>query len=109
MEDDFRRNLAIFKSKRIYIVEPEACLRILIDSTGTNAFQAKFVSLGSDKLTLQEFDGKTIECRVADNATAEKELAAGRSQPIGGRKEYADDTGNVTKILEWFAPRPGLS
>ena len=39
-------------------------------------------------------------------ATSEKlraaELAQGLPQPSGGRKEYKDDEGKVTKVVEWF-------
>jgi hypothetical protein len=39
-------------------------------------------------------------------AVSEKLLAAevdqGLPQPSGGRKEYKDDDGNVTKVVEWF-------
>jgi hypothetical protein len=30
------------------------------------------------------------------------EIAQGLPQPSGGRKEYKDDDGNVTKVVEWF-------
>jgi hypothetical protein len=30
------------------------------------------------------------------------ELEQGLPQPTGGRKEYCDEAGNVTKIVEWF-------
>ena len=35
-------------------------------------------------------------------AAAAEEVAAGLPQPSGGRKEYTDDAGNVTKVVEWF-------
>ncbi len=39
-------------------------------------------------------------------ATSEKlrtaEIEQGLPQPSGGRKEYKDDGGNVTKVVEWF-------
>jgi hypothetical protein len=37
----------------------------------------------------------------ADKAQA-KELEDGLPQASGGRKEYTDDQGNVTKVVEWF-------
>jgi hypothetical protein len=30
------------------------------------------------------------------------EIAQGLPQPSGGRKEYKDDDGNITKVVEWF-------
>jgi len=35
-------------------------------------------------------------------AAAEAEVAAGLPQASGGRKEYKDDAGNVTEVVEWF-------
>lgn len=35
-------------------------------------------------------------------AAADEEIAAGLPQPSGGRKEYTDDEGKVTKVVEWF-------
>jgi hypothetical protein len=37
-----------------------------------------------------------------DDKAVAAETAAGLPQPTAGRKEYTDDEGNVTKILEWF-------
>ena len=33
---------------------------------------------------------------------AQAEVAQGLPQPSGGRKEYNDDEGKVTKVVEWF-------
>jgi Transposase DDE domain/Transposase domain (DUF772) len=38
----------------------------------------------------------------ADPADVAAEVAAGLPQPAGGRKEYKDDDGKVTKVVEWF-------
>ena len=40
--------------------------------------------------------------RKSDAGAAAEEKAAGLAQANGGRKEYVDDTGKVTKVLEWF-------
>ena len=37
-----------------------------------------------------------------DAQTGAAETAAGLPQPTAGRKEYTDDDGKVTKIVEWF-------
>lgn len=47
-------------------------------------------------------DATQLSGRAADAALAEAEIATGLPQPSGGRKEYTDDAGNVTKIMEWF-------
>jgi hypothetical protein len=39
--------------------------------------------------------------KTAPKAVAE-EIAQGLPQPSGGRKEYKDDAGHVTKVVEWF-------
>jgi len=40
--------------------------------------------------------------RKEDAKAVEEEIAAGLPQPAGGRKEYHDDQGKVTKVVEWF-------
>jgi hypothetical protein len=40
--------------------------------------------------------------RKRDAGQVQEELQAGLPQPSGGRKEYFDDNGKVTKIFEWF-------
>jgi hypothetical protein len=40
--------------------------------------------------------------RKRDAGQVQEELQAGLPQPSGGRKEYFDDHGKVTKIFEWF-------
>jgi hypothetical protein len=40
--------------------------------------------------------------RKANAAAVSEEDAAGLPQPSGGRKEYTDDEGKVTKVVEWF-------
>jgi Transposase DDE domain/Transposase domain (DUF772) len=37
-----------------------------------------------------------------DEARRAGEVAQGLPQPSGGRKEYTDDDGKVTKVVEWF-------
>lgn len=40
--------------------------------------------------------------RKRDGAEAKDEKSSGLPQPSGGRKEYTDEKGNVTQIVEWF-------
>ena len=40
--------------------------------------------------------------RKADAGATAWESLAGLPQPSGGRKEYTDEEGNVTKVVEWF-------
>jgi hypothetical protein len=40
--------------------------------------------------------------RKRDDQAAQAEVAEGLPQPSGGKKEYLDDAGKVTKIIEWF-------
>lgn len=47
-------------------------------------------------------DATALSARAATGSAAKKDLAAGLPQPSGGRKEYTDDQGNVTKVVEWF-------
>jgi hypothetical protein len=47
-------------------------------------------------------DSTALHARRKGEASAEAEIAAGLPQPSGGKKEYLDDEGNVTRVLEWF-------
>ena len=48
-------------------------------------------------------DSTGLAGRAAESERLQKaELEQGLPQPTGGRKEYKDDDGNVTKIVEWF-------
>jgi Transposase DDE domain/Transposase domain (DUF772) len=48
-------------------------------------------------------DSTGLAGRAADSPELLKqELAQGLPQPSGGRKEYKDDNGTVTKVVEWF-------
>jgi len=40
--------------------------------------------------------------RKGDDQAAQAEIGEGLPQPSGGKKEYLDDEGKVTKIVEWF-------
>ena len=40
--------------------------------------------------------------RKASDAAVKAEQSEGLPQPAGGRKEYKDDKGQVTKVVEWF-------
>lgn len=48
-------------------------------------------------------DSTGLSGRTADSAELrEAEQQQGLPQPTGGRKEYKDDDGTVTKVVEWF-------
>lgn len=48
-------------------------------------------------------DSTGLSGRVADGADLRQaEQRQGLPQPTGGRKEYKDDDGTVTKVVEWF-------
>ncbi len=47
-----------------------------MDSTGTNAFQATFVSLSGDKVTLKRLDGKTVEVPLSRLSEGDRQWAA---------------------------------
>lgn len=48
-------------------------------------------------------DSTALHARPKNNKEAvAAETAAGLPQPTAGRKEYTDDQGKVTKIVEWF-------
>jgi len=48
-------------------------------------------------------DSTALAGRVKKDAEAvAQEVAQGLPQPTGGRKEYKDDQGKVTKVYEWF-------
>jgi hypothetical protein len=48
-------------------------------------------------------DSTALHARPKGNAKAVRaEAGEGLPQPAAGRKEYTDDEGNVTKIVEWF-------
>jgi hypothetical protein len=48
-------------------------------------------------------DSTGLSGRAADSAALRQaEEEQGLPQPTGGRKEYKDDDGNVTKVVEWF-------
>lgn len=47
-------------------------------------------------------DATALNARRKAAAAAEEEVAAGLPQASGGRKEYKDDAGNVTEVVEWF-------
>lgn len=47
-------------------------------------------------------DATQLSARASGEKLAAQERAAGLPQPSGGRKEYTDDEGRVTRVLEWF-------
>lgn len=47
-------------------------------------------------------DATNLNARRKTEKRAAGELQEGLPQASGGRKEYTDDAGNVTKVVEWF-------
>jgi hypothetical protein len=47
-------------------------------------------------------DATALSARRKAQEAAQEEIAEGLPQPRGGRKEYTDDQGQVTKVVEWF-------
>ena len=47
-------------------------------------------------------DSTALHARRKDDETARAEIADGLPQPSGGKKEYLDDDGKVTKVVAWF-------
>jgi hypothetical protein len=47
-------------------------------------------------------DSTALHARHKKEKAAKAEIAEGLPQPGGGKKEYLDDEGKVTKIVEWF-------
>jgi hypothetical protein len=47
-------------------------------------------------------DATSLNARRKKDKTAAAEKDQGLPQASGGRKEYTDDAGNVTKVVEWF-------
>ena len=45
---------------------------------------------------------RTSRLGASRTKTAKKEIDEGLPQASGGRKEYKDDEGKVTKVVEWF-------
>lgn len=47
-------------------------------------------------------DATALSARRKSDEAAKEEIDDGLPQPSGGRKEYKDDDGKVTKVVEWF-------
>jgi hypothetical protein len=47
-------------------------------------------------------DATALSARRKPESTAQEETDEGLPQASGGRKEYKDDQGQVTKVVEWF-------
>ncbi len=47
-------------------------------------------------------DATALHARLKAESKRVEEQDEGLPQPSGGRKEYTDDEGNVTKVYEWF-------
>ena len=71
-----------------------------------STFDAMVVRLGlavSDLGVHTAGDSTGLSGRAADSETLQQaECEQGLPQPTGGRKEYKDDDGTVTKVVEWF-------
>jgi hypothetical protein len=47
-------------------------------------------------------DATALSARRKPEKAAQEEIDEGLPQPSGGRKEYKDDEGKVSKVVEWF-------
>src|SRR5271168_3238151 len=47
-------------------------------------------------------DATGLSARCKEGEAAQEEINEGLPQASGGRKEYTDDEGKVTKVIEWF-------
>jgi hypothetical protein len=47
-------------------------------------------------------DSTALHARRKGEKAAKEEIAEGLPQPSGGKKEYLDDEGKATKVVEWF-------
>jgi hypothetical protein len=47
-------------------------------------------------------DATGLSARCKEGEAAQEEIDEGLPQASGGRKEYKDDQGKVTKVIEWF-------
>ena len=59
---------------------------------------AEVADLGRDTAA----DATALSARRKPDEAAKRESDEGLPQPTGGRKEYKDDDGKVTKVVEWF-------
>ena len=59
---------------------------------------ASIAALGTDVAG----DATALSARRKPAEAAKEEVAEGLPQASGGRKEYTDDDGTVTKVVEWF-------
>ncbi len=59
---------------------------------------AEVADLGRDTAA----DATALSARRKPDEAAREEVDEGLPQPTGGRKEYKDDDGTVTRVVEWF-------
>jgi hypothetical protein len=70
-----------------------------------NIFDSMITRLGSvvpDLGRNTAGDATSLNARRKKDKRAQAEQEEGLPQASGGRKEYSDDDGNVTKVVEWF-------
>ena len=53
-------------------------------------------------------DATALSARRKEEEAAQEEIDEGLPRASGGREEYKDDQGNVTKVIEWFGFKPHL-
>jgi len=77
--EDFRRNLVLFKSKQTFVDAPrEQNVRIFMNAAGTRAFQGTFVDLQADMLTLRKLDGILFKIPLSKLSVGDREWARGQ-------------------------------
>jgi hypothetical protein len=78
--------------------EPHSTLLKQIFNQTTQRLSDVVPDLGKDLAG----DATALSARRQTTKAAQQEEQAGLPQPSGGRKEYTDDDGKVTKVVEWF-------
>jgi hypothetical protein len=78
--------------------EPHRTLLKEIFNVLIQCLGAAVVDLGRDTAG----DATALSARRKPEETAKQESDEGLPQASGGRKEYKDDNGKVTKVVEWF-------
>lgn len=78
--------------------EPHASLLKEVFSIMTKRLGEVVPDLGKDTAG----DATHLSARRAKSAKAQEEIAEGLPQASGGRKEYFDENGAVSQVVEWF-------
>jgi hypothetical protein len=97
-EDDVPKPWNISRFEEVLGQEPHRSLLKDIFNVLIRRLGHAVADLGKDTAG----DATGLSARRKDEEGAREEIAEGLPQAGGGRKEYKDDQGKVTKIVEWF-------